>query len=362
MSGFERVFSVSAETSCRAPGRVNLLGEHTDYNDGYVMPVAIPQSTEVSLGRSSDACWHFHSENLGGAAVWDPSLDPEGLETTGYVRYLVGCIREVEKATQPIPAANVYVSSNVPMGAGLSSSAALEVAMIRALRGWRSLSLDDVSIALMGQRAESQYAGVSCGIMDQFASSLATDAAMLFLDTRTLESRLIALPEETEILVLDSGIQRQLAESGYNQRRQECEAAAQRLNVKALRDVTELSLLEALPEPLLRRARHVVSENLRVLEASQGVSAGRFGVLMNESHLSLKDDYEVSVPMLDRLVTCLQVLPEVYGARLTGAGFGGACVALVEKGTALAVAEAALAAYQVMGGNGRLLVPMQLAH
>jgi len=357
MSDFFSTFGTEPAVKAFAPGRVNLLGEHTDYNDGFVLPTAIPQGTQVSVGPSPDGRWHFVSEAIEQPIVWDPNLSSGNAELEGFARYLIGCVRLLEERVGALPPAQVYVRSTVPMGAGLSSSAALEVAMLRALRTWQNVSLDDVSLALLAQQAEVRFAGVACGIMDQLASSLATETEMLFLDTRTLERKLLPLPDDTEILVLDSGIPRKLAESGYNLRRSECEAAAKLLGVRALRDVTELAQLNLLPEPLRRRARHVVSENQRVLEALSGVSAGRFGNLMNASHLSLRDDYEVSVPLLDRLVTCLQVLPEVYGARLTGAGFGGACVALVEKGAAGMVAEAALAPYRVVGGQGRQLVP-----
>jgi galactokinase len=180
---------------------------------------------------------------------------------------------------------------------------------------------------------------------------------MLFLDTRSLDRQILDLPENSEILVIDSGIPRTLAGSGYNQRRAECEAAAKQLGVKALRDISDPATVESLPEPLRRRARHVVTENNRVLEAKQGVSADRFGELMNASHASLRDDYEVSVPGLDQLVAILQQTPGVFGARLTGAGFGGACVALVQPGQAETIAHQTLEKYQQQGFQGKILVP-----
>jgi galactokinase len=244
------------------------------------------------------------------------------------------------------------------MGVGLSSSAALEVATLRALRQLTGEPLDDVRIAQLAQQAEINHAGVRCGIMDQMASSLAGTTRALLLDTRTLERRLVALPRGSAVLVLDSGIARTLADSGYNQRRAECEEAARLLGVRALRDVTDLAAVEALPDPLRRRARHVVSENARVLEAAQGdIDAAHFGRLMNASHASLRDDYQVSVPLLDRLVALLQQQPGVHGARLTGAGFGGACVALCEADRLAAIAAAVLPAYAAEGGHGRVLVP-----
>jgi galactokinase len=193
--------------------------------------------------------------------------------------------------------------------------------------------------------------------MDQMASSLADERSMLFLDTRTLERRLVPMPPATELLVLDSGLSRSLATSGYNERRAQCEQAAAQLGVAALRDVDDVAAVESLPDPLRRRARHVVSENARVLQAVAGADASAFGRLMNESHASLRDDYEVSVAPLDRLVALLQAHSDVHGARLTGAGFGGACVALCREGAASAVARRVLAEYAAEGHSGRQLVP-----
>jgi galactokinase len=243
------------------------------------------------------------------------------------------------------------------MGVGLSSSAALEVATLRALRELTHQPLDDVRIAQLAQRAEIEHAGVRCGIMDQMAASLADTERALLLDTRTLERRLVPLPPDSAVLVLDSGIARTLAGSGYNERRAECEAAARLLGVASLRDVHDPAAVARLPAPLRRRARHVVSENARVLDAVACGDAIAFGRLMNASHTSLRDDYEVSVPPLDRLVALLQAQPGVYGARLTGAGFGGACVALCRPQALHEVARSVLEHYAGEGHEGRLLVP-----
>lgn len=351
MSGrrFEDVFGVAPEIGATAPGRVNMLGEHTDYNDGYVLPTAIPQVTTVKLAPSPDADHHLYAAQLDAAVDYTPgSALPEG-----YPRYVLGCLFVLSEHGHDSGPLCVHIDSEVPIGAGLSSSAALEVAVLRAVRELRRLPVDDVELALMAQQAEIRYAGVRCGIMDQMAASLARPGEMLFLDTRTLERALLPFPVGSELLVIDSGIPRALADSAYNRRREECEAAAQALGVPALRDVAGFSAIEALPEPLRRRARHVYTENARVLEASRGVSATRFGELMNASHASLRDDYEVSVAGLDALVALLAAHPDVYGARLTGAGFGGACVALVAAGRREAVAASALADYS---GAGRLLV------
>jgi len=353
MSDFQSIFHAAPEVKAAAPGRVNLLGEHTDYNDGFVLPTAILQQTIVQLGHCADRAFHFYSHELKEQVTWQPS---ESIPT-GFARYLVGCTQLLEETGISVPPLNIFVASDVPIGSGLSSSAALEVAMLRGLRSLLNLKLDDVQIAQLAQQAEIHYAGVQCGIMDQMASSLADPVHMLFLDTRSLDRQILDLPERSEILVIDSGIPRTLAGSGYNQRRAECEEAAKQLGVKALRDIEDLEVIKSLPEPLRRRARHVVTENNRVLEAKQGVAATRFGELMNDSHISLRDDYEVSVPGLDQLVAILQQMPGVFGARLTGAGFGGACVALVQLGQAEAIAHQALEKYQQQGFQGKLLVP-----
>ena len=350
---FQQIFNADPTVEASAPGRVNLLGEHTDYNDGFVLPTAIPQTTIVHLGFSPNHQHHFYSHELK-KLVSFTTADPI---PSGFGSYAIGCLRVLEQAGYSIPPLNVYVNSTVPIGSGLSSSAALEVALLRGLRSLLSLDLDDIRIAQLAQQAEMEYAGVQCGIMDQMASSLADTQHLLFLDTRSLDRELLPLPPGAEGLVIDSGIPRTLAGSGYNQRRAECEEAARRLGVKALRDITSITQLETLPELLKKRARHVVTENNRVLEAKQGITAIRFGALMNDSHASLRDDYQVSIAGLDQLVSILQTTPDVFGARLTGAGFGGACVALVAQGKAETIAQTVLAAYRQTGHTGRLLVP-----
>lgn len=348
-------FGGAPEVNASAPGRVNLLGEHTDYNDGFMLPVATPQGTLVAMSRSGDDHFHFYSPNLDQTVTFAR----EGNAPQGYGSYIEGCIRLVQAEGVEVPPLRIYVDTNLPVGSGLSSSAALEVATLRAMRALLGFELDDVRLAQIAQRAEIEYAHVNCGIMDQMASSLADESNMLFIDARTLEHRLVPLPADTELIVVDSGVARTLAASKYNERRAECEEASRKLGVNALRDVAEPDSVESLPSPLRERARHVVHENLRVQEAAQGVSAERFGELMNASHFSLRDDYEVSIPELDALCDALRAAPGVLGARLTGAGFGGACVALCRKGQGQEAAATALAAYNnVNGRQGRILVPV----
>jgi galactokinase len=351
MSGFEAIFGFRPEVSARAPGRVNLLGEHTDYNDGYVLPTTIPQTTRVEAALSRDQRYRFYAANLGEHVEYeDEDAAPEG-----YGRYVFGCIQMLKRRGDVVPPVTLHIASDVPMGGGLSSSAALEVAVLRALRQLCNFSYDDLELATLAQRAEIDYAGVRCGILDQMACSLGDGEHMLFLDTRSLEQRLLPLPAG-DLIVIDSGVPRSLAESGYNERRAECERAARMLGVAALRDVTDVEACEQLPSPLDRRARHVVTENARVLTAVAGVDGPRFGELMNMSHASLRDDYEVSIPALDDLVRLLQEHPHVYGARLTGAGFGGACVALGEVGATAEIKRSVLDAYAQTGRRGAVLV------
>lgn len=356
MKTFTAIFGTHPTASAQAPGRVNLLGEHTDYNDGYVLPTAIPQTTNVLLRPNEGNIFRVYAANLNKFIEFNLARLPEA----HFGHYIYGCLRQVEDLGIDVPKLDIYIASNVPIGLGLSSSAALEVAMLRALRLLLSLPLDDVEIAQLAQRAEIDYAGVHCGLMDQMASSLADMGQMLFLDMRTLKRHKLPLPAGAEILVIDSGVTRTLAGSKYNERRAECEAAAKLLGVAALRDIPDPSLTESLPEPLCRRARHVVSENNRVLRARESISAGKFGQLMDASHNSLRDDYEVSIPELDELVTILRRQAGVYGARLTGAGFGGACVALCEQGSAYRIGQEAVKLYNKTGRMGRLLVPEPL--
>ncbi len=349
---FQTHFHQPPAAAGKAPGRVNLLGEHTDYNHGYVLPTVIPQTTSVQVGFSDDSHHHFY------AVALDEQVDLP-LATThcpGFGAYVLGCLDLLAQRGISIPPLNLWIDSSIPIGVGLSSSAALEIACLRALRTLLTLDLSNLDLALIGQQAEHQYAGVQCGIMDQMAVSLAQPGQLLLLDTHTLEYQYLPLPAEAELLVLDSGVPRTLANSGYNQRRAECEAAVQWLGLASLREVQNLHQLQRLPTPLKQRVRHVFTENQRVLAARRGVSAQEFGQMMNASHASLRDDYAVSVAGLDCLVDLLQQQPGAYGARLTGAGFGGACVALIAAGQAQTIAASVLTAYSQQGFCGSILV------
>ena len=269
-----------------------------------------------------------------------------------FATYIFGCLRKVKDLGVNMPALDIHISSNVPMGVGLSSSAALEVAMLRALRELLNVDINDIMIAKMAQQAEIEYAKVNCGIMDQMAASLAYTQHLLFLDTPAFETQLLPLPAHSEILDLDSGFSRSLAKSKYNERRLKCAAAAKLLKVNELRDAMDLSAIEKLAEPLNRRARHVFHENNRVLHARKGLTAREFGQLMNASHLNLMQDYEVSILELDLLVSLLHQYDDVFGAKLTGAEFGGACVALCREYSAMSIGQAVLKEYNKVGKQG----------
>ncbi|MFB9243673.1 galactokinase [Massilia antarctica] len=353
---FDQFFSGSVPVEASAPGRVNLLGEHTDYNDGFVLPIATPMRTSVFVAPSKDDAFHFYSEELNEHVL----LARRGHLGSGFGRYLEGCIRLLEQHGHPVPPVRMYVRSSVPVGAGLSSSAALEVAALRALRQLLGLSLSDIDLAKLAQKAEVAYAGVQCGIMDQMAASLCNAQHMLFLDTRSLDTTVLPLPPGSEVLVIDSGVPRTLATSKYNERRAECRTAAHALGLGSLRELSGAALLERLDQPYRRRAQHVFSENARTERAARGCSAVQFGMLMNQSHASLRDDYEVSTVELDILCELMRDTPGVLGARLTGAGFGGACVALCDAGAAQVAGQAVIARYNSGGRAGRVLMPQPL--
>ncbi len=329
----------------RAPGRVNLIGEHTDYNAGFVLPVAIDREVHLYAQPRSDHRCVLYSEVLDDQIEFDlRSIPPAEALPEGWIRYVAGVAQMLTQHTgRTLTGIEGVVSSTLPLGAGLSSSAALESACAVLWNMLDDLRLPPATLALLCQQAEWHYAGVHCGIMDQFACLLSQPGSALFLDTRTLFTETIPLPREWVIVVADTGKPRTLAESGYNARRAECEQAVRELQsilgeeVSALRDVSpeQASLyLPLVSEPARARARHVIGENARVLAFLETLRGGnREGVraLMLASHRSLRDDYAVSCPELDAMVEACLAAPGCVGARLTGAGFGGACVALVER-------------------------------
>lgn len=327
----------------RAPGRVNLIGEHTDYNDGYVLPVAISLETRVYARPREDTRCILYSETLDEQTEFDLSAIPEPADLpSGFVRYVAGVAWALQGYTgRTLTGIEATITSRLPLGAGLSSSAALEAAFAVLWNRLDELNLNQGMLAILCLEAEHVYAGVQCGLMDQVASLLSEAGHALFFDTRTMATQRIPLPSDWAIVVADTGKPRALAESEYNTRRAQCGAAVQALQkwlgaeVRALRDLSPEHAALYLPlveEPARRRARHVVGENARVLEflnALRDADTVRVRNLMLASHASLRDDYEVSCAELDAMVeACMQA--GAIGARMTGAGFGGACIALVE--------------------------------
>ena len=329
---------------------MNLIGEHTDYNGGFVLPIAIPQRTTVHVAPRADRL----------ARVWSAYAAADGIVTYtvggerrrgGWLDYVQGVTHALAAGGRAVRGFEARIESTVPAGSGLSSSAALEIALLRAFDGAFGLGLDAVAMARAAQRAENDFVGAPVGIMDQMACALADEAHALFLDTRTLAWERVALPPPVEVAVIDSGVTHHHASGGYRRRRAECEEAAARLGVPALRDIgpDDLPRVRTLPPPLDRRARHVVTENARVLEAVAALRAGDaacLGALLAASHASMRDDFEVSLEEIDLIVELADREQDVYGARLTGGGFGGAVVMLARRGAGAACVERVRRAYE----------------
>jgi galactokinase len=359
---FVELFGAAPAVRARAPGRVNLIGEHTDYNGGFVLPMAIPQETRVELSPREDRTVRAFSADLPARGVETYALGAEA-RGGGWLDYVQGVTDVLRRDGHALRGFDLRIASAVPVGSGLSSSAALEVGLLRALRTAFGLALDDVRLALAGQRAEAEFVGAPVGVMDQMASSLADARSALFLDTRSLAHERLPLPDSVEVVVISSGVSHSHAGGDYRVRRAECERAAGLLGVPQLRDLPadDLSRAAALPEPLGRRVRHVVEENARVLAAVAALRAGdaaRLGVLFDASHASQRDLYEVSVPEIDLLVELARAEEAVLGARLTGGGFGGSIVALARAGAASGVARRVADAYARRAGRSpAVLVP-----
>ncbi len=360
---FRRMFHREPDVVVSAPGRVNLIGEHTDYNGGYVLPMAIPQRTWVAVAQASDHHARASSRNLGGGdRIREFSVGGE-VVMKSWIDYVQGVTQALARDGYALGGFDLGIVSDVPLGSGLSSSAALEVAVLRGLRDLFGLAVDDVRLAQLGQRAENDFVGAPVGVMDQMAASLADDRTALFLDTRTLRYEQVPLPAGGALVVINSGVAHNHASGDYRTRRAECERAAAALGVPQLRDLgpADLPRVAALPDPLARRARHVVTEDERVLESVAAMKAGdlrRLGELFTASHASQRDDFEVSVPEIDLLVDLAHAEPGVFGARLTGGGFGGSIVALVEAGGDAGIGERVARAYrQRSGQTPTVLVP-----
>ncbi len=337
LRAFPQRFGHEATVVSRAPGRVNLIGEHTDYNQGHVLPVAIDRAVAVLAAPGTEGGVRAHSAEFEEGDEF--ALDSiEHLAEGGWRNYLRGVAWALREAAHSLRGLDLLIAGDVPIGAGLSSSAALEVALAGAFRAAGGLHIDDRDLALLAQRAENEFVGVQCGVMDQLAAVFGRRDHALLIDCRSLDVETLPLALERRglrLVVVDSGVSRALGESAYNERQQECGEAAAALGLTALRDLDAATLESrrlALPAPLFRRARHVVSEEARVLAAAEALRRGEIealGPLLFESHASLRDDFSVSCPELDLLVELAARTEAVLGARLTGAGFGGCTLNLV---------------------------------
>jgi galactokinase len=346
---FQERFGAMPDFIVRAPGRVNLIGEHTDYNEGFVFPMAIDRATWIALSPRTDSRVFLYALDFDEPIEFD--LYEMSKASASPAEYVKGVAWALQDAGYRLNGFEGVLKGDVPIGAGLSSSAALELATAKAFSLVSGFNWDAPRMALLAQRAENQWVGVNCGIMDQMISAVGKQDHALLIDCRTLSAQPAPLPQGTAVVVLDTNTRRGLVDSAYNERRSQCEAAAQFFGVEVLRDVSSAQLEGAqaqLHEVTYRRAKHIISENERVLEAQVSMQAGdatTLGKLMYASHVSLRDDFEVSSPALNQVVEIAQGHPACYGARMTGAGFGGCAVALVKLEAAQAFVDYISASY-----------------
>ncbi len=350
---FEALFKHSPEIVGYAPGRVNIIGDHTDYNQGFVLPAAIQMGTHIAASRRDD------NQICAFAGGFTQTIDQFPLDNIEYCHdemwrnYVRGTLQCLHQHNNEFSGMNLYIAGNVPQGAGLSSSASFEIALLKTVTDLYSLDLGGVDAALIGQAAENSFVGCNCGIMDQLVSAMGLENHAMVLDCRDLSIKDAPIPEGTAILVVNSNVKRGLVDSEYNSRRSQCETVAQILGVAALRDLSVSQLQNAkllLTDEQFRRARHVITENDRTMDAMAAMQANdltRLGQLMAESHASLRDDYQVSTAELDGLVEIMStVIGASGGARMTGGGFGGCVVGLMPEQKVAEVTAAVQQQYQ----------------
>lgn len=336
---FTERFGYAPALTIQAPGRVNLIGEHTDYNDGFVLPCAIDYQTVIAGARRDDRQIRVIAADYDGQldqfSLDDPIVSHPDQLWSDYVR---GVIKHLQLRNPSFGGADLVIAGNVPQGAGLSSSASLEVAVGQVMQALYELPLDGVALALNGQEAENQFVGCNCGIMDQLISALGEQDHALLIDCRSLETRAVSVPENIAVVIINSNVKRGLVDSEYNTRREQCEAAARFFGVKALRNVSPdlfFPIQHELDPIVAKRARHVITENDRTLAAADALAVGDMklmGRLMAESHASMRDDFAITVPPIDQLVEIVKnVIGDRGGVRMTGGGFGGCIVALMPQ-------------------------------
>ncbi|MBE2184528.1 MAG: galactokinase [Anaerolineae bacterium] len=357
IQAYKAQFGESPSIVVRAPGRVNIIGEHTDYNDGFVLPMAIEREIIIALKPRSDDYVVIYSSDYDQVTQFSPSelvRVEDSLEI--WAEYVKGVAWSLSDANDPLVGWDGAIAGDVPIGAGLSSSAAIELATARAFATASNFHWDGPVMARLCQRAENEWIGVKSGIMDQMISATGKAGHAVLIDCRSLDTRPVPLPENTVIAIMDTATRRELVTSAYNERREQCEAAAAFFGVPALRDV-DLRTFEAREhelEPVIRRrARHVITENDRTLQAADAMSNGdavRLGMLMNASHTSMRDDFEITNSALNTMVSLALEQPGCFGARMTGGGFGGCAVALVASEHASAFTENMNTLYQAAAG------------
>lgn len=334
-ASYQARYGATCTTVIRSPGRVNLIGEHTDYNKGYVLPMALEQATWLAIRPRSDQQVRLFSENLNAQVTLDMQNFGKGNSTSHWEEYLKAVVRVLQQNYGPLLGFDGLLSSDLLLGAGLSSSASFQLALMQALVISNRKSWDTIKMAKLCQKAESSWIGVQCGIMDQLVCAAAKFEHALLIDCESLERLSVRLPNSIRVVVMDTGTRRALINSAYNERRKQCQAAAKFFNRPALRWVTMPEVQAAqgkLHETLYRRVYHVVSENIRTLAAAHAMrhnDLNAFGKLMVESHQSLRENFEVTNDALNKMVEIALNTPGCYGARMTGAGFGGCAVALV---------------------------------
>ena len=361
---FREAFGGAPDLVARAPGRVNLMGDHTDYNDGFVLPVAIGVETMVAARKREDRQVTVVAADVGNArstfALDAPIAHAPDQPWSNYVR---GVLATMQADGLELTGADMVVAGTIPQGSGLSSSASMEVAVATAFAALAGLSVDPTRLALLAQAAENDFVGTRCGVMDQLASARGEPGHALLIDCRSLDCRPIGMPGDIAILIVHSGISRGLGDGAYNNRRAQCEAVARLLGIKALRDAT-LDVLEAARSDLdpteYAVARHVITENERTLAAAAALERGdlpALGILMRQSHASMRDDFAISVPAVDQLVALLQeAIGQAGGARMTGGGFGGAVVALLAGQEAERVTGSVTRGYRTPAGEAPMIL------
>jgi len=335
-----------------APGRINLIGEHTDYNDGFVFPAAIDRGLSIAASLSVHETKTLSVQMGAGKPFPAGKVEPGG--TTGWERYVAGMAWAIHQNSEQLPPdLKIAIDSTIPISGGVSSSAALELAVGVVWNYLGKFALDNRELARLGQVCENQFVGVNCGLMDQMASAMGREGHAMFYDTRTQDIEYVPIPKSLSVVLCDTKKERTLATSAYNERRAQCEMAANYLGVKKLRDA-DVGLLNSkrgqMPDVVYRRAKHVISENSRCIAFREALLAGDqtlIGVLMRESHQSLRYDFEVSCDELDAMAASAWAAPGCVGARMMGGGFGGSCIALVQTGKLEEFIKATLEIYKL---------------